>query len=368
MAAPLPRPRTQHGGHLGPPVRWNGSARPTVGFRPRLGLIAGAALAVRLLYTLIFARGVPVTGDALTFHLVAGRLAEGEGFFRPPAQGIPAPLGTGPTAEHPPLFEVLLAGFDLVGLDTPTAQKAGVCLVGTVTVVLIGLAGRELAGPRAGLIAAGLAAVYPMLWIADGSLMSESLYGALIAAIVLCALRFAREPTTRRALGLGVLVGLAALTRGEAILLVVLLLVPLARRQLRLAAVAVRPRWWCSRPWTVRNLIEFERPGARSRPTRGRSWPGPTAGPATRGSSPASGSCAAARPARPATSPRRRPPCGAGGSTTRATTLGACPWWWASGCCACGTSTGRCSKPTSATSRAAAATPGAWRSWPTTRC
>ena len=43
-------------------------------------------------------------------------------------------------------------------------------LVGTVTVVLVGLLARRVAGERAGLIAAAVAAVYPLLWLADGSL------------------------------------------------------------------------------------------------------------------------------------------------------------------------------------------------------
>ena len=45
--------------------------------------------------------------------------------------------------------------------------------------MIVALLGRRLAGERAGLIAAGIAAIYPTLIAADGALMSETLYGLL---------------------------------------------------------------------------------------------------------------------------------------------------------------------------------------------
>ena len=142
---------------------------PAVGFRGRLAIVALAALAIRTAAT-IYHRDYPVIGDALTFHLEGGHLAHGEGFRRV--------FEDVPTAEHPPLFICLLALFTLLGADGFLAQKLLLGLVGTVTVVLVGLLARRVAGDRAGLVAAALAAVYPLLWLADGSLMSESLYGA----------------------------------------------------------------------------------------------------------------------------------------------------------------------------------------------
>jgi hypothetical protein len=94
----------------------------------------------------------------------------------------------------------VLAGFWKLGITGYTGQKLVMCAVGSITVFLIGLAGREAAGERAGWFAALLAAVYPLLWVADGSLLSESLYGPFLAATILLAIRFARRPS----LGLGV--------------------------------------------------------------------------------------------------------------------------------------------------------------------
>jgi Dolichyl-phosphate-mannose-protein mannosyltransferase len=237
------------------------------GFAGALAAIAAAGFGLRLLYVLAYSKGLPVTGDALTYHLVAGRLAAGDGFVRPVHAGLPAPLGIGPTAEHPPLFELLLAALDRVGVDSVLGQKAAMCVVGTATVVLVGLAARDLAGKRAGLIAAALAAAYPLLWVAEGSLMSESLYGALMAGLLLAAIRFARAPGPRGAALLGALAGLATLTRGEALLLAPILLLPLALtralpvgRRAGLAAASLVAMALVLAPWTIRNAIRFDRP------------------------------------------------------------------------------------------------------------
>ena len=52
-----------------------------------------------------------------------------------------------------------------------------------------------------GLIAAGLAAVYPTLIAADGALMSETLYGALVALALLAAYRLLDAPERRAGAG-----------------------------------------------------------------------------------------------------------------------------------------------------------------------
>ena len=119
---------------------------PAVGFRGRLAIVALAALAIRTAAT-IYHRDYPVIGDALTFHLEGGHLAHGEGFRRV--------FEDVPTAEHPPLFIGLIALFTLLGADGFLAQKLLLGLVGTVTVVLVGLLARRVAGERAGLVAAG---------------------------------------------------------------------------------------------------------------------------------------------------------------------------------------------------------------------
>jgi MYXO-CTERM domain-containing protein len=227
-------------------------------FEYRIALIALAGLALRLAYT-IANRHYPVIGDALVFHLDAQHLADGHGFQRPFEQV--------PTAEHPPVFIVLLGLVDLLGGSKILVQKCAMCVLGSVTVVLLGLLGRRVAGPRAGVIAAALGAFYPLLWVVDGSLMSETAYGVTIVLVLLGAYGYLSRPTWRRAALVGALIGLATLTRGEALWLVAILGVPLAWRagpawRTRVgtfAALAVAFALVLA-PWTIRNLVTFKDP------------------------------------------------------------------------------------------------------------
>ena len=137
-------------------------------------MIAAAvvALAVRVAYILVFRHDVLPGGDSFTYHLGARLLVEGHGFIEP------QPLINGivdQSASHPPLYLLYLAIPSSIGLDGPVSHMLWSSLVGVGTVVLVGLTGREVAGPRAGLIAAGLAAVYPNLWIFDGFILSETM-------------------------------------------------------------------------------------------------------------------------------------------------------------------------------------------------
>jgi 4-amino-4-deoxy-L-arabinose transferase-like glycosyltransferase len=231
---------------------------PAVGFRGRLAIVALAALAIRTAATL-YHRDYPVIGDALTFHIEGGYLAHGEGFRRV--------FEDVPTAEHPPLFIGLLALFTLFGADGFLAQKLLLGLVGTVTVVLVGLLARRVAGERAGVIAAAVAAVYPLLWLADGSLMSESLYGLLVVAVLLAAYAYRDARTVRRVALLGALIALAALTRGEGLLLIPLLGLALVgrgplpgRARLTHLAALVAAFALVLAPWSIRNVTTFASP------------------------------------------------------------------------------------------------------------
>jgi 4-amino-4-deoxy-L-arabinose transferase-like glycosyltransferase len=210
--------------------------------------VAVAALAIRVWAALTLDHPV-VQGDAMTFHQVAQHLADGEG-FRAAFEDVP-------TAEHPPGWEIVLAAADLVGGNGYTTHRLIGALIGTLTVIGIGFLGRRVAGDAAGVAAAALAALNPMLWGADVSLMSETLYGVLLVGALLVA---TRPPTPRTALALGAMLGLATLTRGEAIGFLVLLVVPLFWRRWRLIGASVAACVLVIAPWTIRNLVTFDAP------------------------------------------------------------------------------------------------------------
>src|SRR2546430_1641034 len=84
-----------------------------------------------------------------------------------------------------------------------------------LAVPMIGVLGGGVGGERVGVIAAGLAAVYPALVMLDSSLRSESLYLPLIALCLLACYRLVDAPRGWGAGLLGLAIGLAALTRSE---------------------------------------------------------------------------------------------------------------------------------------------------------
>ncbi|HEY6760450.1 MAG TPA: glycosyltransferase family 39 protein [Baekduia sp.] len=227
-------------------------------FETRLALIALGGLLIRLAYAVLH-RKYAVVGDALTFHLDAQHLADGHGFQRP--------FEAQPTAEHPPLHIVVLAFVDLLGGGNTTIQRCVMGVIGTGTVVALGVLGRTVAGARAGLIAAALAAVYPLLWVIDGAIMSETEYVLLITLTLLASYSYLRGPTLKRAALVGALIALAALTRGEALALLALLAAPLVWHAVRawpdrLRAALVIGLTFCVvlAPWTIRNLATFKDP------------------------------------------------------------------------------------------------------------
>lgn len=231
-------------------------------FRARVGLIALAGLALRLGYVLGPARHTKGIGDWYFFHWGANLIADGHWFVDPFLHTFEGRLV--PSAGHPPLWELLLSGVSFLGGTSYLAHRALGCILGAATIVLVGLLGRRAGGERAGVTAAALAAVYPVMIAADGSLMSEGLYTLLVAAVLLAALRLRDRPDSRSAALLGGAVALAALTRSEALLLLPLLVLPVTltrpAARLRLTAVALLTAAILIAPWTARNWAEFDRP------------------------------------------------------------------------------------------------------------
>ena len=232
-------------------------------FLVALGAIAVGALAVRIGFVLVVNPRLPELGDAAAYHLLANNLADGHGYIRPFDFRLLHVERA--TAEYPPLFPALLAVPSFLGAKSVDAQRLFLCFVSTGTVVLIGLLGRRVRGPVVGLVAALLAAVYPMLFLSEAVLMSESLFALLVTASLLLAYRAADAPSPLRFAALGVVLGLSALTRAEGLLLAVILVIPLAvglrtlsmRRRLSLAGVAIGVAVLVVVPWTARNAVRL---------------------------------------------------------------------------------------------------------------
>lgn len=231
-------------------------------FAWRLVLIAAVGLAIRLVYLFAFARGVHGIGDWYFFDWGANLLAQGHGFINPLEYVFHGKSVH--SAGHPPLWEILLSGVSWVGGTGQLAHRATGCVVGTGTIVLVGLLARRVAGERVGLVAGAMAAVYPVLIGADISLMSETLYGFLVAAALLVAYQLRDRRDLASAAALGALIALAALTRSEGLLLILLLALPVALaagggRRWLLSGACVAACALVMAPWAIRNAVVFHR-------------------------------------------------------------------------------------------------------------
>ena len=226
-----------------------------------LGGIVVMAVGVRILFIARWSWDMPVHGDPLFFQQSAAALANGKGY-------VDQFLGKGPlvpTAEHPPAFTFLLSGLDLVHVRSVDAHRLALAFISSLGVLAMGLLGRRLAGPDVGLLAAGLAALEP-LWVQwSGFLMSESLYLVIVPTMLLFALRCLDRPTPWNFLALGLLVGIATLTRSEAVDFVVILgaavlilATPTWRDRMVFAGLFVAGVGLLLVPWVIRNDVQMQ--------------------------------------------------------------------------------------------------------------
>lgn len=239
-----------------------GSAR----FWIPLGAIAVVAAAIRIVYALSIVADGPLRGDAYFYHYGANLLADGEGFVVP-HEYYELGLRT-EAAEHPPAFVAYLGLWSVLGLRSEAAHYVAGALLGVVAVVLVGMLARRLVGPATGLVAAGIAAIYPNLFGWDSMLLSEPTATVAVLLVCLAAYRHLEAPTIGSAVLLGGLVGVAAHTRAELLLLSVLIVVPAVfsprRGQLRSRvghlAVAGTACVLVIAPWLLYNLSRFDKP------------------------------------------------------------------------------------------------------------
>jgi 4-amino-4-deoxy-L-arabinose transferase-like glycosyltransferase len=213
----------------------------------------GVAVTLRLAWVLSVERvGEWALNDALIYHSNAIAINEGLGF---------RPLGQGPTAQWPPGYSTVLAGLYWVfGID-PLVGEIFNALVGAVTVVLLMLLVERVAERRTAIVAGAMLAVLPgpILW--TDVLVTETLFTALFVVFFLVLVH--ARPTWRWLVLIGLVLGVGALVRGEALtwglLPIVLFWHEIPRIELlkRIGAVA-GVALLVLMPWTIRNAIVMD--------------------------------------------------------------------------------------------------------------
>lgn len=225
--------------------------------------IAVVGFALRLTYVLVERADIPFGGDAFFYHASANLLVDGKPFISPFFVSTEMPA-----AEHPPLYVLYLAIPSLLGMKSILTHLVWSCLLGTATIVVVGMLGRTVVNERVGLVAAAIAALYANIWAPDGAIAAETLAMFLTALILLLAYRFMQRATWPRVAGLGVACGAAALTRSELVLLMPLLVLPLVwsrkdvtpRVRLRWLGVGALAFVVVIGPWVGFNIARFKHP------------------------------------------------------------------------------------------------------------
>ncbi len=223
-------------------------------------------LGIRLGYVFTVQHNVRIAGDAFYYHYGANLLADGKGFIQP--YDYLLRHKTNASADHPPLYVIVLGVESYLGGRSFTAHQVLSCFIGTSTIALMAVTARRIVSPWAGVVTAIIVAVYPYFWLNDGPLLSEGLAQMTTALAILFAFAFWKRPSFKYAIWLGVAIALAALTRAEAMLLPLLIVVPLAlwmkqlswRRRLALLGVSWLATGFVVAPWIGYNLSRFAKP------------------------------------------------------------------------------------------------------------
>ena len=203
-------------------------------------------------------------GDAFNFYWVARLIVTRGQWFVSPLQFVFHNNIT-PSAQHPPLWSLVLAFFYAIGIQSYPAQLIATCFVGSAAVFLTGLAGKAVGGRRLGMVAAVIAAAYPNYWINYSLGLSETLVMVLVASIVLVSVQVWRAPTTGGVALLCALITLLTLTRAEQVLLFATVVLPLVvimkrvdrRAKIRFLAVGAGVAVLLAGPWVGFNLSRF---------------------------------------------------------------------------------------------------------------
>lgn len=210
------------------------------------------------------------------YEWIADALARGEGFSFPGShRWLFDPTDpndrTDPgeyyaTAWGEPIYPLLLAAcFRMFGDGDRVVMLAVHLLCFLTTLGLVYQLGKRLDGPAVGLAAVVILAVIPLsLDTVSSSLVNSALAGMLIAVCALLTLWALRNLSVKRALALGVVIGVSALTHAA-----MMVFAPVAAFMLLIYG---RPRsanvWWAGlavvfaaalviSPWTVRNYLTF---------------------------------------------------------------------------------------------------------------
>jgi 4-amino-4-deoxy-L-arabinose transferase-like glycosyltransferase len=231
-----------------------------------LTLILVAAVLIRIPIALYMGDQVsvlPGIQDQVSYDALARSLWEGRGYSFT-AKWYPFTPANTPTAHWSFLYPLYLAGtYAVTGYHPLVARLLQGAVGGALLCFLVYKIGRRVVDEEAGLVGAGLAAVYGYFIYYNVALMTETFFIVLVLVTLYLSLELKENPIPIRWVGLGLSLGLASLLRQT-----VLLFVPFLLFWLFLELKTRGIRWWYFTlpvviillfvtPWTLRNYLVY---------------------------------------------------------------------------------------------------------------
>lgn len=171
-----------------------------------------------------------------------------------------------PTAFRPPLYPLLLAATMMAEKITPLQVGALHLLLGLLTILLVYQLARQYSLPQAAPLAALLVAVDPILLYQSTRIMTETLATLLAVAALYSLARLHPQRRWTTALMSGGVLGLSILCRPTFLvwlllcLLALVVLEPKWRQRWQLGGALLAGAVLVITPWTIRNIMQFNRP------------------------------------------------------------------------------------------------------------
>ena len=230
-----------------------------------LTLIVAVGLGLRLAWV-AYLETLPLGGDPSWYFSVARNLAQGHGYVADHEIYSDNPIFRQPTAFWPPAYPLLLAGiWKAFGVSVMSAKVLNAVL-SAITIGFVWALARRAFDERVAWVAASIYAVLPngIAWLP--LLFPEALFTLLfVAALWLLVEARGREHPMRWAAAFGLLAAIAALTRGQGLVLLPVgaafwALVHAWRSASKSTAAMLVAFVLTIAPWTARNWITLGSP------------------------------------------------------------------------------------------------------------
>jgi hypothetical protein len=158
---------------------------------------------------------MPGTNDQISYDALAQRVITGHGFsFGQP--WWPATAANAPTAHWSFLYTLYLATvYELFGIVPLAARIIQAVIAGILMPLLLFRLGNRTFGPRIGLVAAAISAIYIYFFYYAASLMTETFFilGILWSFDIAIGIRYTQTPRTSQWILLGLAILVTTLTR-----------------------------------------------------------------------------------------------------------------------------------------------------------